>query len=160
MFVFGDIALDFWKDTEQLGPESTTLVNCSTEKYFCAYGDIVHIVLPRSCRDLVNLQSWSVDSVSTVVLNTEMIPAATQGLHPWGSGTILWLGDPKYPNVLYEYDKAMGVRAIFYDISGKTDFVAMAVHGEMPAYRASLKRSNPNYFGLISLDAFGRCAER
>ena len=155
VFVFGDLVLDFRKHTEQIYPFASVLTDCSTQKYYCAKGNIVQIVLPKQCSDFISSPTWSVRDVSIVKLHEEN--EVEDMIHPSGSGHLVFLGTPSRPAVVYEYDPAAGVRAIYYDPENKINFVAMAEQGKLTSYRQGMRRGNDTFYPLLTLDKFGAC---
>jgi hypothetical protein len=155
VFVFSGIVLDFWKGVEVSKPYVTSgLVNCSTANYYCAFGDIIHVVLPRHC-ELLNQKKWSVSTMETEVLATLDDPEAATSVHPWGSGKLLLLGDGIHTNVVYEYDPIRGVRGFYWD-SLKSKNLAEIVRAGNTKEIAELDK-NVRYYELVSLDPFGKC---
>jgi hypothetical protein len=158
VFVFDGVVLDFWKNVEVFGPNVVRPANCSTRDFYCVRGNIVNLVLPRECRDIKVGDEWSVGENRTTVLDEEPVPAPLFGLHSRGSSRVFYLGDLRRPHVVYRYDRAQGVNAIFYDPA--IDFVEIARANRIWQYeqQAQLRRQ-PYLFPLVSLDFFGRCRE-
>lgn len=157
VFGFRDVGLDFQRQIERFAGTSTPLTDCSDAGAYCARGAIVNIVLPRYCSGLEGAAGWSRANVRTDVLwsGDELQP-----VERYGSGRLLLLGNAQQPEIVYEYDPEFGVRGFFYDPTGRTDFVAMARRGEIGAYGKRLAtEANPprTYFGLATLDPFGKC---
>jgi hypothetical protein len=153
VFVFGHILLDFKFRIESLGlGPHTRLIDCSTLQFYCAYAGVLHLALPRECRALEDGDSWSVNGVTTYVLYKGADPAATRGYHPYGSGTIMLLGDPKFSDVVYDYDPESGVTGIYY--VPNTDIVSIARKGQDGL---QMFHESGQYNPLFTLDLFGRC---
>ena len=158
VFVFGDILLDFPNRLERgAAPTGSILDDCSTPTLFCARGETVRIAVPRSCDDLEGRTEWRAGGVRTVVLNEEEEPLTP---HRQGTGRRLLLGDPDRPQIVYEYDPALGVISVYFDPVNRTDFVALARTGELADFRTAMmaRRPFPNYrHFLVTVDPFGRC---
>lgn len=158
IFVFGEILLDFQNRLERgAAPFDSILDDCSTPALFCARGETVRIAVPRSCDEVDGRTEWRAGGVRTVVLNEEEEPLTP---HRQGTGRRLLLGDPDRPQVVYEYDPALGIISFYYDRVDHTDFVALARSGRLDEYRTAMmtRRPLPNYrHFLVTVDPFGRC---
>ena len=158
VFVFGDILLDFPNRLERgAAPTGSLLDDCSTPALFCARGETVRIAVPRSCDDLDRGTEWRAGGVRTVVLNEEVEPLTP---HRQGTGRRLLLGDPDRPQIVYEYDPALGIISLDYAPVEHTDFVALARSGRLDEYRPAMmtRRPWPRYrHSLVTVDPFGRC---
>lgn len=149
VFVFGAIVLDFDKKIERYAGRDSTLVDCSNEQYFCAYGWLLHVVLPKRCAEFSAGRRWAHAGMTTEVLSS-YLSAGAAGVHSFASETVYLLGNPKFRDVVYEYRVGSGVTAIY---DGPTlDRLAVAKSGNMRSSDA-----HGTYHGLLTLDAFARC---
>lgn len=161
VFVFGSIVLDFRRSVEAWGPQDAALVDCSTDRYFCAAAEIVRIVLPRSCSEVSAASVgtvWTASRKKTVVVARRTDESSSKSSHELGSGELIYLADGARNNVVYEYDRNKGVTAIYYDSSNTINLVGIATkrnlvdlvsNGELDA--------RLHFFGKVTLDPFGLC---
>jgi hypothetical protein len=150
VFAFGNLVFDFQKKLEVFGPVTTTLVDCSTNNYFCAYAEYLHIVLPKRCGKFDVGEAWAANGVETKILSTR-IEQHNFGVHSYSPSTVLLLGSPKFPGTVYEYEVGSGVRGI-YLAKDDEDLVALALKGGI-----SVVSPASRYFQLVTLDPFGAC---
>lgn len=148
VFAFGNLVYDFKYGIEVFGPVRTSLINCSTRDFYCAYASYLHIALPKQCRAFAVGNTWSADDMAITVLYkyTERIDRA---MHSPPPQEILFLGNPNFPNVVYEYGPDIGVRAIYIG-SHDTDVIAEARSGKIAPDDAIRLE-------LVTLDFFGPC---
>lgn len=151
VFAFDNLVFDFQKKVEVFGPMTNTLVDCSTTKFFCAYAGYLHIVLPRRCGKFDLGDEWVVDGVKTTIL-FRYTEQHDFGVHAYGPSTILFLGDQKFPGTVYDYDLGSGLRGIYLAKADENLVTLAAKEG------ASGVKSSSQYFGLQTLDSFGKCS--
>lgn len=149
VFAFYDLVLDFEKQEEVIGPNSSRLKDCSDRSYYCAYASIISIVLPKKCMLVKVGDVWSHERLKTRVLSSYEIGAAS--LETFGPRRMYLLGDVSFPHVVYEYNIDQGVIGIYYNPSA--DLVSAAVSGNMKPYE-----DRYTYRELATLDKFGKCA--
>jgi hypothetical protein len=162
VFVFGDIVLDFDRKVEKFGPSLSTLTDCSSDEYFCARAEIVRIVLPKACIRAGKLKvghTWTHDGVVTKVVAIQRDDPLSN-IHVITSGEVLYLADPRRKNVVYEYDHARGVTAIYFDLLDELDLIRLAVTTRLQD-EVAMGRLNSYklFFGRTTLDPFGLCLQ-
>ena len=153
IFVFAPRSLDFKYGLEEWVPRNpTALVNCSTEKYYCAYASVIHLALPRTCSALKVGDSWTAGGITTEVIAEMHNTSADLGIHSYGPKTALLLASPRFPDVVYEYWGEGGIQNIYYVF--QADLIAAARAGSLQEFAGQRHGA----FRLQTLDPFGPCA--
>lgn len=162
VFVFGAIVLDFERRVEAFGPIVSTLTDCSSGVYFCARAEIVRIVLPKACVGAGKLKvghTWMHDGIVTKVIAIQRVDPLWN-IHLITSGEVLYLGDPRRKNVIFEYDHSRGVTAVYYDDLGEVDLIHLAATSKLQD-KAALAHLGLNriMYKRTTLDPFGMCLQ-
>lgn len=149
-YVFGAVVLDFGKKIERTGLDAV-LTDCSSESYFCAYGFLFHVVLPRHCELFASSAIWSSSGMTMRKLASYQV-SNDAGYHSGPPQTVYLLANPRFLDVVYEYRIEAGVVGIYMD-PGR-DLVDDAVHGVLQRR----KSDNSSIFNeLRTLDPFAKC---
>lgn len=101
---------------------------CSNARWVCVKGDLINLVLPRDCETAMRDGPWSLGETATHILFRK---SGLPELHGGGSGTTLYLGNPDFPYVVYEYDPLVGITYIFWDRERKINFASLAAAGAL-----------------------------
>lgn len=161
IFVYGDLSLDFRKEVEIYG-RVNRLRDCSTDRYFCAKGDIFNIVLPKDCRELRLGAVWRVGNLETRVLGSQK---QTESLHRrfYIPADHYYLQTNVRPEIVYTFSADRGLTQVFHDPTGGTDFVALAREGRIEAFQQE-SSGNPArrsaVKSLLTFDTFAECANQ
>lgn len=164
VFAFGGVNFDFFYKRWGSGPAGGPLSDCSSDANFCMDGAPFRLVLPRQCAALESAavgSIWTEGAVRTEVLFIEK--AQMPPLHGSGrSNVTYYIGDVSTPNIIFEYDRNIGVTRILRDEAKGIDFVSLARNGEISnwLYGYAFDRQKANkVHDITTFDRFGACGE-
>ena len=156
VFVFGPLLLDFRENREVL-LQTARLANCSTERFFCVDGGVVNFVLPRECGPIAVGDTWRSGGLETTVIGRTTI---RNPHYPHLSEPGFYVHTNVEPTAVFLYVPSAGVRRIFYDLRGRTDFVSRARNGTLDAFFLEAIRDPLRQhlvMSRITLDTLAEC---
>jgi len=81
-------------------------------------------------------------------------------IHLITSGEVLYLGDPRRKDVVFEYDHSRGVTAVYYDDLGEVDLIHLAETSKLQDKVAMVHLGlNRMKFTRTTLEPFGMCLQ-
>lgn len=161
VYVYGDLLLDFARGTEGKH-NGAQLKDCSDTTYFCVDGRITNFVVPRTCQVIKVGDSWSLNGIRTTVIADAMAPPSHGSIAYGVSRKAFYLQSDRDVHTLYLYKPDEGIKSIYYDIRGRTDFALLARQGKLNRFdddhetmeghvRQHLVKS------LVTLDTLAEC---
>lgn len=146
LFVLGDIVFDFWERKWRMGPFTHSLDDCSNSEFYCARTGVMPVTVPKTCRRTNVGDEWATGGVVARVVaqvNLEGEPART----------FYYLATPGRTDFVYEYHEREGLTRVFYDETGKVNFVQLAQGSAALRELQFLRYSRL----LITFETFGGC---
>lgn len=166
VFGFNGLVFDFRLGRWAGGWLNGALKDCSDAAWFCMssgsgdQGNRFQLALPRDCDVIEKAREgdiWTLGPVRTQVLGIRRTD--TPGPHG-AANTTLYLGDPRIPNIIYEYDAWAGVTMIFWDIRKNVNFVELASKNELSNWLKDATVEPQKGYMLnprSTFDPFGKC---
>lgn len=170
VFVFGSYYFNFWRGVS--GPAGShmvsTLVDCSTDQFYCLREQWFSIVLPKRCASIEVGDAWTVGATTTRVV--ARIPI-TRGPHDMGDPDHAFAVATDGYNTVFFYDTQRGVRAIYQGWPFHTSAEAAAQAERSPqiprrdaralAVEGRLLEGDNGIrpLAIVSPDPFGPCLE-
>jgi hypothetical protein len=162
VFGFGSLTFDFLYQRWGEGRLGGAIVDCSDSALFCMSSDRFRVSVPRDCAIARKAEVgtvWALAGVNTAVYwgsSASLAPLHGNGRSP----ATYYVGDPEVPNVVFEYDPAVGIVRILKDEPGGTDFADLARRGEMEkwlrGYAYDPAKASKVY-NMSTFDRFGAC---
>lgn len=132
--------LDFQRQYELVRlPTYEKLYDCSNERYYCADGSAVKLVLPKDCKDF-QLKNWTVGAISSYVVDSYDYPGDPHA-PPHKEYYIVTKG---VDEIAYEYRLESGVTRIFYRSSAQAP-------GKLPV-ESMLSLASKGFFSQLRRD--------
>jgi hypothetical protein len=171
VFVFGSYYFDFWRGVSAPAGSHmvSTLVDCSTEEFYCLREQWFSVVLPKRCAPIEVGDTWTVGATTTRVV--ARIPV-TRGPHDMGDPDHAFAVATDGYNTVFFYDTQRGVRAIYQGWPFHTSAEAAA---QAERYSPQIPRrdaralaaegrlieadNGSSPLAIVSPDVFGPCLE-